>query len=676
MKKTEFEETRKLLFEEVKRFLNCYKEIIIHQFGPTILYLPVYLLFDNLREGLNLKVSYENSKSNDLETVERVCNKDNDFLFEGNVLNIGLSEYEHFRRSKPELDKCHQIVFIERVPLWGVALANNAKINALKGQSMFQSDYWELFSSKFSLVDLSQIEDVRISVYPRGSTVYRIVEEAIGNTAFRSLVLAPLSEQVAEFDDLFCGAVDLSITIQPTYAVQRAIRERMKVEIVYNNLDPPKAFTSLFIRRFPEYEEKKNIILRKLLDYLSLLLEKEISGIYSTEFLEYKKLAEIYCDLILDQASDPDPKNCPISRIIGECKGKGSKDEDSCITASAVAIQILNDSRIYSHNWQSEEAEINGKSILDREIFSWEREQYINCLKTVNYLENASAYRDFFPYHFKNFPDEMEKYIQEAKMLDDPILRLGELASSKSLLQQRHQPNIEFVNNLPRPISLAAPENMEDFERIGLSCKELGIPLNDRIDNINERFRVTRQTLRQWFTPSTGVRIEFKFEAINKIFKRDETRILWWPHDINPFFHFVANMYLDREICILGKVLNIADDENSNKEKLELKLLVVLVQFKAEGYNPDKTKFVTNNPFALILNGWYLVYTDGMWKGYEKPVFSLPRHGNLNIETGNNLVHKEDLKAGGQHLSMISPECHYWVFTFKSFVTIEEEEYH
>lgn len=249
--------------------------IVVHEFGHTPLYAPVYVVLGELQSAcINsdtgeswLKVSYSADETDD-KALEKVLNG-GAWTPEGcPCLHLGVSEIGEDRSNPKVLGLLAEYPFVKRLPLWGVALAGNPNINLMKQQKIevdpSMADFWELFAGKLSLLqpkngDLDAPpgkpwEDFKVSMYGEGSTVHRLFTgylRAIGQDG----LLAPESGRLQfvdfnnEFEPLVKCKVDIAMTVQPWRALRRAREEGKKLELVYTHLAKPTPVSSLYVNR-------------------------------------------------------------------------------------------------------------------------------------------------------------------------------------------------------------------------------------------------------------------------------------------------------------------------------------------------------------------------------------------------------------------------------------------
>jgi len=337
-------------------------KIICHQFGPTLLYLPVYLFFHEVKVKWNvsfprgnLALSYLNHGSD--EEAYKAVIKGSGWDEKNNILELGVSEVPKIERVGHSEGNIIECPFVKRLPLWGLALVNNPRINWFKRLSLDGRDagetrlaierdvrmsYWKVFAGKLSLLQPEDLlnSEIRlgVSVYPRGSTVFRLFEEFMERrtNAGTSSRISFTSEVTFEneFDDLFNGLVDVALTVQPWRAIREAHRRGCDVEIVYVHHARPAPFTSLYAKKNKTVSE--NNLLKSVMDSTNLGIQTKVESLYepsSDRMAEYISVFEAV------EANDQSRVE-PGATILTGCSTWKSEDMES-------ALQVLSDSRIY-----------------------------------------------------------------------------------------------------------------------------------------------------------------------------------------------------------------------------------------------------------------------------------------------------------------------------------------
>lgn len=637
---------------ELQRFLKCYNAINIYQFDFAVHYLPVYLALNELGP---LPINYISHGGNDVATVRELLNNTNGFL-EGHI-NIGLSEVFKCDKgcatvcfhglSDSEYKQLFQKSIIERVPLWGISRQNNPKINS-KQYDVSKKDispYWNLFEGKFSLLKAEDFKDLSISIYPEGSTIYRLFNESIQANA-----VTPSGDKEG-FDLLFDNKVDVCITINPWYGISQSIGNHTRIEIVYNHLGKPHPFTSLYIKQYQEIPKKReNDILSTFLDYLSLFVQHQIIRFYDAKDINYDKWAAIYCELV--RSNNPSG-SCPLSVFARnntsrpEPSAEGESKCDSCISPTKAAIQILNDSRIYYHDIEDKQTSDRGSVNLEREVLHCE---LLKFLETGELTVNDDDFKTFFPYHSTNNVDrsEIEQYLLGYA---DPILKLSDLCNE---LDEELHADITFVNYCPQ---LTDNVNLWIF---GLLCKHCDIELNNvRTEDIHSEFKINASWLGDLFDYATlsenslgGNIVYFQKQAFKKVFKRlrankKDMGVGIADHPQPKIYFKLTQIQADAEPYLFSIIL----------ESKPIKTYLV-----------SQTDFVTKEKNELghkILSGWHIAYDQNIWKAEQ--FFKRPAHGGISINnTDGNLTYKDNDKSA-QIILMPSLDKtkHYWCFIFK-----------
>ncbi len=344
-------------------------KITVHQFGPTLLYLPVYILLRDICDESN----HESSFTMEVEYVSNGTDKSTYMTLKESTgwdakngeLMLGLSEIpEEFR-----VDAKNHIIdhdFINRVPLWGVSLVNNSRINWFKRRrhtrggiqngeehQASKSDetmeirlcFWNAFGGKISLLNPDDLvhEDVRlgVSIYPEGSTIFRLFEEYINRTqGDLSKNQVSFASEVTfdnEFDDLFCGIVDVAFTVQPWKAIREGLHQGKDTEIVYVHHAKPAAFTSLYTTRAPTGVDNKESVdddvLQEILRLINWGVQICVDFVYEPDTNFLQRCAKVLAKENLPEVLDTETSTIQVDSV--------ALEELEC------ALYILGDSRIY-----------------------------------------------------------------------------------------------------------------------------------------------------------------------------------------------------------------------------------------------------------------------------------------------------------------------------------------
>ena len=129
---------------EVARFLKCYDKIVLQQFAPTLLYLPIYLLIKELREECGVNIEIRNSGSNDIETVSCI-NKSTNAFFNDDASSREL----HFGNSSTD-----------DIKRWNLGVQTGTEIK--------WKNYLIRFRYKYGLTDLANPASASYGPYPSG----------------------------------------------------------------------------------------------------------------------------------------------------------------------------------------------------------------------------------------------------------------------------------------------------------------------------------------------------------------------------------------------------------------------------------------------------------------------------------------------------------------------------
>lgn len=689
MEKETREKERKDKFNHLLNFLRCYDKIVIHQFGFTIIYLPFYLLLSDFQLKLKEKtVEYRVNKRSDDETVRSLYeNSKKDIL--KTELHIGLSQFWE-TDNEDIIHEMYSKSFIERVPLWGLSLVNNPEImkkrKELETQEMI--DYWEVFGGKFSLLNIEKFRGLKISLYPEGSTVYKTFVRLLSEkgVSLGECILFPLFSGINEFDDLFHGSADVSLTLQPTYAICRAQNEHRKLEVVYNDLTPPQPFTSIYSRCFND--KNKNKVLCKVIDDLQWLLQDKINKIYRAEQAKdedeaYRIFHKIYCDLVASNSQKEDLDSCcTVSKLLGDPKPKEKCNMERCFTPTKTAIQILNDSRIYDHRPLEGLGLTAGPGEKSLETYICEFQidnvlsNHIDELLSVTDLDeinpdSASKIDGFIKEYFRydwinniNNVREDPSKAMELVMLDPIYL------ASKMWLQQEYLISKDHHSSLNLLLDANA-ETWVDAIKLSRIIKLSGIE-DDNIreiihgkhyDDIDREWSIFDEKKKYFeiLPVLKEIKPEMNLENVVKFY--------FLPRQLaNAFTHLQSNftnkhpaLYEIKDLsCVLG---HIKDQERSKKKNHKDAWAWWLFQYKffSNTINTGNTpKFMRkeDNPIGhRILNGHWI-------KNHScEHVFKRPGHPKVKYNNGNILFFWDNKQIGQITLSM-EADNEAWLFTF------------
>jgi hypothetical protein len=324
-------------------------KVDVHQFSTTLFYLPVYELFHEISGCCNnngakpwLEFSFTSSGSDE---------KTSKGIVEGaawpsecdctNTLVLGLSE------APQEQTQLINKPFIKRLPLWGVALANNKKINQLKTglnekelkQRNARLQYWKTFGSKVSLLHgndlLNKETRLGISLYGEGSTARKLFKGYIkaiqGANPDTDLAYLADADPKNEFYDLFANHVDIALTVQPWLAVKQAAESGTEIEVVYTHLDKPQPFTSLYVKKPTNALDALTLnLLEAVMDILDFAVQHMAASLYEQE--HENKLQDYLSSL----------------EFVREKARDKTVSED--MEAMTCALDMISDSRIYYYD--------------------------------------------------------------------------------------------------------------------------------------------------------------------------------------------------------------------------------------------------------------------------------------------------------------------------------------
>jgi hypothetical protein len=255
--------------------------VIVHQFSHTPLYAPVYMALEALKREcvedgvswLQLEYSATYSDAQALSTVAMEGSRGAD-----GCLHLGVSEVPESAAALDIISK----PFVKRLPLWGVALKNNARINFIKeALSTHRQEFGKLFSGKLSLLQPDDFaarageQPLGFSIYEDGSTAYRLFMEALPKGVHHA------GKFVKEDDDfglLLRGEVDVALTVQPWRGMRMAQDAHVRVEMVYTHMGKPEPISSIFMLRDPA---ERMDVSRHFIEVLGAMVQYHVAQLYA-----------------------------------------------------------------------------------------------------------------------------------------------------------------------------------------------------------------------------------------------------------------------------------------------------------------------------------------------------------------------------------------------------------
>ncbi len=348
----------------------------IHQFGHTALYVPVYMALESVLETCAEQARKENtapwlrlqysSHEPDSEVERSVTREPRWSESDASILHLGLSEV-HARRKEPVHNWIVEQPIVRRLPLWGIALVDNQRIEQIRerrerakvvGERSRFKEFRKLFAGKMSLLRPQdgdwRVSDedaqLAVSIYEEGSTAYEFFRRYLDKNGqdIRKLRVKPIRKGFEEeFDALFSGKADIALTVQPWRALRLAEEQDRRIEVVYTHLGRPEPVTSLYMRRDPEDSVD---LWSTFLAALGALVQVNVGMLYDCyagslayAYAQYKRAAERQVEVSKASAS------AAITNL--------ETQEDF-----EYAIQLLGDSRVYYYDLPIEEAELARKN--------------------------------------------------------------------------------------------------------------------------------------------------------------------------------------------------------------------------------------------------------------------------------------------------------------------------
>lgn len=352
----------KLLVGNRENVTAC--KIQIKQFGTNLLYLPVYLLLADIERYWNdnwkncsLEIEYINCKT-DKNSCEQVRNPPAPdpapWSYEQpSILTIGLSELPNKLRDGQWFI---EFPFIKRLPLWGIALTNNRKVNSLKTVSQARSSelrpgvdewrsvklsYWNTFGGKMSLLNGMDFVDadlqLAVSLYESGTTAHRLFYDDFLKRFDKSALQIKEVTFKDEFDALFAGTVDVALTVQPWQAVRKAVKIGREVETVYVHQGRPEPFSSFYCCAPNDPYDRD--LLEIAFKSIHLGVQEKIALLYELDDAQSKSCLEVLMK-IEDQANKSAGEDSDARTDIGDF----SANDMNC------ALHLVSDSRIYYYD--------------------------------------------------------------------------------------------------------------------------------------------------------------------------------------------------------------------------------------------------------------------------------------------------------------------------------------
>jgi len=328
--KLDDEDLTKLLVAWFQSFSDIKSPLLnVYLFPTNIYYLVVLQMFRDF-SGISkqvIKLNYNDSDDKIFDKIQKISNDDINIVF-------GISEIS----GKKDCSKVGKIDLIDRLPLWGISLKNNKKINKIK-KSKF-GNYLQLlsikiFSGKFSLLLRDDLKGLSISIYPVGSTVERLFKKSVAGIENG----IDFEHTNIELDHLFRGDVDLALTIQPWLALLKSQGNNLDIEVTYNHIGKSEKFTSLYMKKEENSDMYSDKLQESLLQSIQYILDNKIQKLYDANDEDIKQ-----CAKYLKQLSE-NTKNKQVEINAEKSFDKVDFDDDCVI--HKIGIEILNDSRIF-----------------------------------------------------------------------------------------------------------------------------------------------------------------------------------------------------------------------------------------------------------------------------------------------------------------------------------------
>lgn len=589
-------------------------EIVVHQYGFTPLYTPVYMALEELRSepfltpggttACNVTVTYR-SWGTDAKAEQAVIDAP---LWEPTStaqLHIGLSEVVH-RSDDGRPKHVVEYPFIKRLPLWGVAKDNNATIHEIADKNIISRDllsFWNMFAGKLSLIQPHKGDldgnKLKVSIYPQGSTVYRLfmkyLEESGHAIAHERVKYVGFED---EFDGLFENDIDIALTVHPWRALGPAAKRYTKLELVYTHLGKPEPFSSIFVKKWPTTEK----FWRSFVNLLGALVQTQVEALYAGH------------DQILERAY----KAYELAYNMREAGDNSSIEED---LQFAYALQILNDSRIYYYDFlpgQAGRADSKFQDRIDQVRQEWAKYLGSRGARDIAYncsLFAAEAYRYGVDWHdLKSWTRCAPQHLAEVERL---------ITGLQDAAQDLNQKCV-FDDSLDKILSFFRKRKLGHF----LGFVSLAKNAEALIDTTPWRVWVHRDD-GQVYHQDMPNSIEFDFSP-------------WVPGDAlkDAFMHLGAQ-FRARDLNLtqltadvwLPRKMALSTTPATQQSAME-GISWIWVEYEAPGDSKiGRARFIKDRQAKTLLNGWH-VSSDGT----VSTVFEKPDHGVPHIDSGGNVV--------------------------------------
>ena len=386
---------KKKLLSLIRACLSLYEEIEVYYFNTGVVhYLPVFKFLDTFsspfEEQEKVEIEFK-SLTSDEAVVTKVsesthCKK----------LRIGISE----PRSLEERGITISRNIINHLPIWGVSLSNNPKLNLLINKISEEiRPYWHVYSENRFFIEGKSFEGLVLSCYDDKSTVYRILTESLeknGINIGKDVIFAE-EDQNREFELLFKGIVDVAITVSPWAVVEKAIERGQHIALCYEHLGETKDFTRVYFGPIAGNSDKPNSpdnfftskeIQQKLIDAMRLLIDDEVNIFYENASLLGGEESEYFNSSFK-----------MVKRLMESKNAVYVADESNEIGRKAsfrAGVYAICKSRIYNVNHNDKKKENNYKRVFEalmKEILLVEQRQDKKAVP-LKQLEFYSSYHE------------------------------------------------------------------------------------------------------------------------------------------------------------------------------------------------------------------------------------------------------------------------------------------
>lgn len=279
------------------------KIVNIHCVGILPIYYPFLLAIKSVSKNKNygdyiFNFIIRDSDSDNFEKVTEVLNNSSDHDGELNIILSGLDDYKKGEHPVEPL-----MVLVSRIPLFGVAKKEFLNWIESKFDIDFNSIHQNIIASYHSEDSFRKFEEevfganneIKLSTYQKGTTVYNFIKEKISlyteeNVDLEEVIKEKIIYESQEFgkDDLFILSEqqDLeSVHNNPdlinrtiAFTINPWLRNKDEDIIVYRPPEEFISFTHIFTRDFQDLDEEFRVLLNEIITEIDNYISKTYSA--------------------------------------------------------------------------------------------------------------------------------------------------------------------------------------------------------------------------------------------------------------------------------------------------------------------------------------------------------------------------------------------------------------